>query len=505
MIKKTKSYQFLKYMAFFKKERFELFDEENKTKINSIQDKINSLQDSLKLFNIKFINKLTNYIRYLDNQRDKEKIKNLSLLKKKLEYQNKIEQINSEIEKIQVKKNHILKWIYLQMRVKEKKLNLPNFYKTIFESNKEQILSIQQKLNENNNSYLRDSKELRKDLNRSGSSKKKKLLSKKSFSNLNNDNNILYKSVNKIYYNSNNSKQKIKVDINNRKEYITKEIFDKVLFWKYSPIFKTFDDFIDSLKDLDTQNIYLLKYYNQIQSKIYDSLKELRKIINFREKSDIIENQIKEKTKDLDKIKNKYKSIYKIYSKIKEENKNKKSNINESLSYNSNNKENKISFKNIDKIKNKINIIFEHCKSVNNKNLLVLLDYNIKKTNTKEAETIYILEYIECTIDFLTERINYYKRDENKNKLLQKIIIEIDKKHKQEKPDKQRLEDLAKSLKLLQKLESKNKKIFKLNKKVDFYSYNMKNKNKSNKNEDNKKKDDFPTLEEFLKSTNTLK
>jgi len=513
MIKKTRSYIFMKYMTFLKKERFDSFDEEKRTKIDSIQEKINTLYDSQKLFNIKFIYKLSNYLRYLDNLRDKEKIKNIMLLKEKIEYKHKIEQINSEIEKVQIKKNQILKWIYLQIQVKEKKLVLPNFYKKIIESNKAQILTMQQKFYDDKNTFIRDSK---KNLNKSGSSKKKKVIMKKSLPN--NDKNVLKKSTSKMQYdktnnkllnntketNINNSNKKIVIEINNIKEYTTKDEFDKVLFWKFSPIFKTFDDFIDSLKELDNQNIYLLKYYNQIQSKIYDSLKELRKIISFKDKSDIIDNQINEKSSELYKIKNKYKLIYKIYSKIKEENTNKQINKYDSIDLNIYNIENKITFKNIDKIYDKINQIFEHCKIVKKDNLLEILDYNIKKSNTKEEQSIYILEFIECTIDYLTERISYYKRNENKNQLIQKIIIEIDKKHKQEKPDKQKLEQITKSLKLIKKLESKNNKIFNINRKIDYYYYNMNNKKKSNISEENKNKDDFPTLEDFMKNTNII-
>ena len=142
---------------------------------------------------------------------------------------------------------------------------------------------MQQKFYDDKNTFIRDSK---KNLNKSGSSKKKKIIMKKSLPN--NDKNVLKKSTSKMQYdktnnkllnntketNINNSNKKILIEINNIKEYTTKDEFDKVLFWKFSPIFKTFDDFIDSLKELDNQNIYLLKYYNQIQSKIYDSLKE---------------------------------------------------------------------------------------------------------------------------------------------------------------------------------------------------------------------------------------
>ena len=32
-----------------------------------------------------------------------------------------------EIEKMEIKKNQIIKWIFLQIQVKEKKIDLPNY------------------------------------------------------------------------------------------------------------------------------------------------------------------------------------------------------------------------------------------------------------------------------------------------------------------------------------------------------------------------------------------
>jgi hypothetical protein len=83
---------------------------------------------------------------------------------------------------------------------------------------------------------------------------------------------------------------------------------------------------MDSLKELDNQNLVLLKYYNQIQSRIFDYLNELRRMINTKEKTVIFEFQIKDKMKELEKVKTKNKNLNKILLKIKEE-KNVKKNL----------------------------------------------------------------------------------------------------------------------------------------------------------------------------------
>ena len=502
IIKKNEVYKYLQYLSLLKKDRITLLDEEIETKNEYFQEKINSYQNALKLFNIKFINKLNDYIKYLDNVINDEKKKNIMYFQEKMNYKHQIEKINSEIEKLQIKKNKIIKWIFLQIQVKEKKLILPNLYKKIIESNKGEILAMEGKFFDKNN-FKRDEK---KNIKKSNSSKKKKYLMKRSF--IVDRNNLivsLYKGkeesekINNSKMDNNikeNSYKVICFEINNTKEYFTKEEFDKVLFWKYSPIFKTSEEFNDALKELDSQNLYLLKYYNQLQSKIFDSLNELRKIYNSKDKNDIIESQIIEKSKDLEKIKNKYKLLYKIYLKNIKPLK-----TSDSSSYNSHNLKinNKINSKNMEKIINKIKKISENLRLINIKELVELLDYNTKKSNTKEGEIIYTLEFIECCTDYLVERIKYYKRDRNNCEILQKIILEIDKKHKQEKPDKQKLEDLEKSLKLLKKIESRNNKNFFISRRIDLFSSKNRFRKDLNKNKKIDNKDNFPTLEEFLK------
>ena len=294
LIKKINSYQFLQFLTRTKKERIESIYEEYNSKIDSIEEKINSREEYLKLFNMKFIKKLSKYIKFLDDVKEVEKRKNNALLKEKIECKQKIEQMKMEIEKMEIKKNQILKWIYLQIQVKEKILVLPNYYRKIIESNKKQILEMQEKFYEKEKYIRTFKKELKKrDSSRKKNSFIKKIapisMLKKSPDKISSEKSLKGKTINtpKKEVNGNNSNKKINISIgiNNSTEFFTKDDFDKVLFWKYSPIFITSEEFMDRLKQLDTQNIYLLKDYNKIQSKIYDSLKELRNLINSKDKS----------------------------------------------------------------------------------------------------------------------------------------------------------------------------------------------------------------------------
>lgn len=527
LMKKTKKYKFLQYITSTKKDRAESLDEEHQAKIGKIQERINFLQEALELFNVKFINKLSHYIKYIIGIRNEEKIQNLSLLKQKIEYKKEIEQINSEIEKLQIKKNKIIKWIYLQIKVKEKKLILKNYYKTIIESNKSEILLLQSKFNENNN----DSKDVRKNSNRHDTSKRKKTFKRNYSISIFSDKNLnlylkkasdksLTNRISRINFDMNNNAHneienyKLNMNMNSNKnakikigqETITKEEFDKILFWKFSPIFKTSEEFMDRLKDLDSQNILLLQYFNKLQSVIFNYQKELLILNESQDKNEKMETHIDNKKNELDLLKKKFSLITKKYSRIKENRKKSKKNyLNPQISYGQTNiSNNNISEMNMTKIYDKINELFESCKYVNNEKLTNLLYYNIKTSITKEEEIIFTLEYIECTIDFLFERMRYYKRDENKNILLQQKLIEIDKIHKKEKPKKQRLEELKNNLILQRKLEMKNnRKLILPSRKLNLYHYNMRNKKRKNKN-DIKNKDNFPTLDDFMKNANMI-
>jgi hypothetical protein len=284
-------------------------------------------------------------------------------------------------------------------------------------------------------------------------------------------------------------------------ETITKDEFDRILLWRFSPIFKTAEEFMDRLKDLDTQNILLLQYFNKLQSIIYKYQKELLILKESQDKNEIIEIHIDNKKNELDLLKKKFSLISKKYSKIKENRKKSKKNyLSQQISYSQANiSNNNISERNMTKIFDKINELFESCKNVNNEKLTNLLYYNIKKSITKEDEVIFTLEYIECTIDFLFEKMRYYKRDENKKILLQQKLIEVEKMHKKEKPERQRLEELKNNLILKKKLEMKNnRKLILPSRKLNLYHYNVRNKKRKNKN-DIKIKDNFPTLDDFVK------
>ena len=513
IIKKINKFKYNEFLCFLKKERLKIYTEENKNNIEFMEEKISSLTKAMKLFNDKFMNRLTDYLRYLDSKKNQGKTENILLLKEKMTLKREIIQIKADIEKIEQKKEGILRWIYLQIQVKERRLVLPNYYKKIIESNKFQILEMESKFDDNfQQAILKRGKEekrtnnLKKGLARNEtlnkkddifSSFEKKLpmhkynnfaQSEKAVFTLSNKNFNLVtppKKINKIkrYIGDENNKD-------NPEELITKEEFDKIVFWKFRPIYITVDEFMENLNSIYLKNMKMLEYYNQLRFKIYCIKQELSKAKNLRDNyDDNIDVQLSEKTLQLEKLRNKHILMIKTHDKINQE---------KQINKKKNDKSVSLSKTDIDKIYDKLNDMFDNCKLVNNQQLTELIYYYIKSENTKEGEMIYLIEYIESTLDFLTGKISIYKRNEEMNEKIHDIEIKIDKAHKLEKPNKQSLEDKKKHLNLIKKVLKKSRQQYIIpTRPIDLVNYNFRELGKRKKKEI-RIKEEFPTLEDFM-------
>ena len=67
-------------------------------------------------------------------QKAYEKNKLEDLEEEIIRIKNDISRINTKMAKIEVEKSKILRWVYLQIKLKEKKVILPIYYKLIFEN-----------------------------------------------------------------------------------------------------------------------------------------------------------------------------------------------------------------------------------------------------------------------------------------------------------------------------------------------------------------------------------
>ena len=523
--------KYMECLIRLKKESEKTQKESKDNEIMFMKGKINSLNNILKLFSNNFINRISDYIRYLDSMKNKEYTKNINLIKEKNDLKREIVKINIDIDKLRQKKEEILRWVYLQIKLKERKLILPKYYKKIIEANKAEILNMEDKFDDN--FYNFDIKIERGDKVRTKKLKRNHI-QKNSFSkyNIKNDNDTLVKKnkngfsyrsqktvfnqMNKKAFNlldnhsfekneNNFSKLKILLSDKSNKikekefDYLSKDEFNKIVFWKFRPIYQTVDEFMENLNFLSFENVQLLEYYNELQFKIYCLRQELVKVFNSRDKYDFkLDEQLKQKTSDLEKIRNKYKLILRTYEKINENksiNKKKKDKKESSKGFNE---------KGINKLYNKLNEIFDNCKIINNPQLTELIYYNIKTEKTKEGEMIYLIEYIECTLDFLFEKISLYNRDENLKTKVCEEKIKIEKQHRLEKPNKQKLEDRKKYINLIIKVMKKSQQQYIIpTRPLDLIHYDFRKLGRYKKKKI-LKIDDFPNLGDFVENPNII-
>ena len=252
---------------------------------------------------------------------------------------------------------------------------------------------------------------------------------------------------------------------------------------------------MESLNNLNSRNIKLLGYYNQLQYKNYCDKQELMQIKNFKDKyTHNIDEQISKKSIELEKIRNKNILMLRTLEKLKENRKNNKNKKNQG------NENQNFSDSDINKIYHKLIEIFDKCKVVNNKDLTESIYYYMKSEKTKEGEIIYIMEYIECTLDFLIGKIALYKIDENLKQKMSIIENKIDKEHRLANPKKQKEEEIQKNLNLIKKVIKKSEKQYFIPRRpIDLVHYNVRELAKP-KIKKKIYKDDFPNLNDFIQN-----
>ena len=120
-----------KFNLNMKKEKVKMLNENMSNQLNKINDQIKDLQASSKLFIDEFYPKLNEYIIFCDKQRDKERQKDLFYLNKIYILEKKINGLKTKIDKYQNEKEFLMREMFLQISIYEKKLELPNYYKDI--------------------------------------------------------------------------------------------------------------------------------------------------------------------------------------------------------------------------------------------------------------------------------------------------------------------------------------------------------------------------------------
>ena len=462
-----------------KTERAKRLEEAHKNQIEFYKDSINSFKKSKKLLENDFTNKIGDYARFISSEKEREKIKQSSLRQKIVDYKKDIEHIKAKINKIEIEKKNIIKWIFLQIQMKEKKLQLPEYYKTIitqFESKKQSSTRLFIKHEERSDSFSEKRK-----------TNKNTFIKSK-------DHNIINNS--KIF-NTNGNNEK----------FVKPEEYKRILNYKKNLIYKTAEEFKDRLISLEKGNLLLLQYKDMLHSQVFKYKKELENIIKninifSEEKKKIIEWE-----REINIIKYIADENQKIVSILKSKKANNlKSNINNNLDKNKQKKlknnflkndTDKYKYKNISLYKS-IYIIYEQCLKVENKSIFTdeIINLVNRKINTKEKEMLLMLEFIELTADYLKMSINKKMQQNNEIKaFIKKIKADIENKHKIDKAKLQVLLDFQK-IKTLEKNVSKriNKIYFLPKRKISLTEFRNKKVEKIIEKEINKEN----KIEDFL-------
>ena len=465
---KLREFRVLNYETKINEEKRSNFVENYKNNIDYYDDLSRNLRSTTNLLNKRFLGKMSDYMRFIYFKIEEEKRRESRLIKKIVEINDEIKQLNLKIKRKDLEKNEILKWIYFQIKVKERIISIPSYYKEIIEN--------------------KDKKDTKKECipNKVSNRMSFRVSSKPKKFNI--ENLTLRKSF-KIKRLLNQSTK----DVTNFKNLnrnldseniVSDEEIKKIKNYLKYPIFNDIEELEDCLDIYKNEILFKSKDYYNLKLQIFND-----------------KNHLLESHKKLTQEKNNYEQLIKIKTKELEEIKeitNEKKNMKiEAKKIENTNKLLKDIFQQTNKkvkygdypLIDKINSIYETCQ---------LFQLNIKRNTIFErkkkdshpliAEMIVKLKFIILTVDSIILEFKYYKEhDKQKSELIKKTKSEIDKKHKDAKNMEQKIKEKQKSIKLLNKIEERNNKIFFLSyRKIDNYNVvskkNQKQKIKDTKN-----------------------
>ena len=428
-IDKTRKLALFKYNLLINKEVDSRINENNNNYHHIIENKINSLNNIKKIYDQVFNEKLLEYIKFISIKKDYEEKYDLGLLNQIYLLKSEISLLTNKIRKVQFEKNNIIQWILLQIKVKERKLNLPSYYTNILEINKPIL--------ENQRHFAKVDK-----------TKIPKFKTRKTKS-------IIINNI-----------KNISIDTDNIFNNISKEELNKILFYRQNLIFITPDDFIYGIDSIENKNIKLLEKLEFLSYEIRTLKQQYYNLINNKDFfNSSFDNQIKKYEIELKQNKQIYREKTKFLVNYKDTNNEKSKTI----------KKEKSEFCNIELINNEIILnqkksklftsaekLFSTCKEIiidkkefnpKSKNDIIL-----KRTNKNQGDIILrMLEYIEVKITKLLLEFQMYKDPKNQNyNFIRNLRMRYNKKRNLEKAQLARLEHEKKNLKLLQHINEKN-------------------------------------------------
>ena len=456
ILDKTRLSKLFKYTLDIKKERVVRLKEQYENKLENVNDSINTMTMAKELFLQKFLIKFNDYVKYLTQQREIEKLKNSQLLNVILNHKKEISNIEAKIRKISQEKNFLLRWIFLLIQIKEKKKELPEHYKTIFENSN----SNQNEINKSTS----PKKIARRDSVKKYGRKMTRVI-----------HDVV--AINKVLNRRMTRKSSTR---------IMEEDYARLQKYKTNLIFEDYNDFIYNFQQFENETILKINEYNEIRYAI-EELKNEKNFVELQENENNIkiEKLIQEKEIELINIKEKNKKLLKQIEKgnnILEENNLKKN-----------------SYKLKDNLFQKVVQLFSNTQKIGFMNVIDISTLNQKKIVTKEEIIIDYLQKIEFVIDYLVNQFDSYNKFKNSYLYdnLRKIKNEIEKNHKIQKNMEQKLLEKERIKKLKIEIAKRYNKVNFISKRKtnDYYEIILRKEKKFIKNDDFIKD---PKFEDFM-------
>ena len=480
---KLRNHNYFKFSLKSKEELCERTKEQYQNELGFINDKIESCKTWKKLNQDFFTDKIEEYLKFLMYQKSYEKNKVEDLVDEIINLKNDITRINSKMAKIELEKSKILRWIYFQIKLKEKMVILPSYYKTILENLNDISSYYDKQAKKLTTSYAPKSMETNKNFNILTISVKKRDRMKKSIKKTK-----VFHSFDNIE--TPNLKNEL-ITLLNKKE--AKEAYKRIKEYKTHLIY-TVDDFVDRMSCLERENLTLIKYHTDLKYKIKEYQKQLDKVIE--EKNKILEiynynlsielnelNRLKINHSTMENLIKVFKNSYYFNNDIKSRrrtrfllNNDKGENFNMNIDtiispislIKANKKKNEINNRNKSKNKKctkemlftKISELYDLCKTIkfnDERHYEVLKE---KEKILKNYGIIYSIFCIEYCVNYLMNYIhNYEKNHKDGPKNMKKILNEIERAHREKNAAELRKQRLQRHIKLEKDIEKRYNKV----------------------------------------------
>ena len=484
---KTRKEKTDKFALNAKKELYIRMKEIYQNKLEYLDDRINSFENWKKLNHDFFDQKIGDYLKFLMYKKEFEKNKCEEYVQEILQLKKELNKLASKMSKIELERYNILRWVFFQIKLKERRTELPLYYKDILENLNIIEKYYQNKLRKEKSSEIIQNMNSTSNKNISSNSPKKRERHKKYHKSIIEQNSDKEKEKEK---DKDKDKEKTKdkdkendnLKLNNeliaflnkeegKKEYLRiKEYINQL-------IYKTAEDFNDRLLSIEQEDLRLIEKNDYTQEKLYQFRQEFE--MHMKEKFQSYINYksiLRKKKNELNILKNRNTAMEEIIKLLKESHKNKKENKNKKVSTRitkrediiikrRNNSECVIIKKPIINYKKlliiKIGKLFEICKQVKMKDENIYEILEEKRKLLKDNEILFYFVYIEFCVNYLLGYVETYKKTHKEgNKTIKNIQVDIERGHRIEKAIELRKQLIDKDIILEYEINQRNNKIY---------------------------------------------